>query len=227
MAGKKPGLSNPINLNEQWAAMSAQFAMEGKSLVAGVDEAGRGPVAGPVVAACVLLPKSFCLEGLNDSKKLSVSTRERLFADITEQALAWHVSAVPACKIDQEGILPATFQAMGDAVAALSPSPDLILVDGPMKIPNLHIEQLAMVGGDGLAAPIAAASILAKVTRDRMMMEMDKLYPMYGFSKHKGYGTREHRNNFKVLGPCPEHRQSFLKKWLEEGVEWTAASDCG
>ncbi|TXK62162.1 ribonuclease HII [Alcalisalibacterium limoincola] len=178
-------------------------------LVAGVDEAGRGPLAGPVAVAAVILDPKRPIEGLDDSKKLSAARRDALFDLIQAQALAWHVTLVTAEEIDRINILQATFQGMRRCVAALQPVPALVRVDGHQVPPGLGLAAEALVGGDGLDAAIGAASILAKVTRDRWMQALDERHPGYGFARHKGYPTPEHLDALLRLGPCPEHRRSF------------------
>ena len=183
----------------------------GATVVCGVDEAGRGPLAGPVCAAACILPKGFAPDGLNDSKKLSEKQRERLYAQITEHALAWSVCLIDEQTIDRVNILQATFLAMRGAVDGLPVRPELCLVDGNQD-PKLGIRTLTVVHGDARCASVAAASILAKVTRDRLMLEYAAQYPQYGFEKHKGYGTRAHYAAIDAYGPCPIHRRTFLKK---------------
>lgn len=180
-------------------------------VVAGIDEAGRGPLAGPVVAAAVILPDDPVpgLEGVNDSKKLTPAKRETLFPRIQAHAVAWSVGVVDAATIDRINILQATWRAMALAVEGLGRECDLLLVDGnPVK--GLPYPQENVVKGDGRSASIAAASILAKVTRDRMMVEADAAHPGYGFAEHKGYGTKYHRAALEVFGPTPLHRRTFL-----------------
>ena len=188
----------------------AQLHREGCELICGIDEAGRGPLAGPVCAAACILPPDLRLEGLNDSKKLSEKKREALYAQITEKALAWAVCLADEKTIDAINILQATFRAMGGALARLPLTPDLCLVDGN-RDPGLGLPTRTIVKGDGTCACIAAASILAKVTRDRLMKEYDSQYPGYGFAAHKGYGTRAHYAAIDQLGLCPIHRRTFLK----------------
>ncbi len=178
------------------------------SLIAGIDEAGRGPLAGPVVAAAVIFPQNTFLPGLDDSKKLSPRRREELFSKIHREARAVGVGVVSKVIIDRINILQATYLAMRQAVAELKVSPDYLLVDG-MTIPDLDTLQLAIVKGDSLSISIAAASIVAKVTRDRIMVEQDKYFPQYGFAKHKGYGTKEHLRALDEHGVSPLHRRSF------------------
>ena len=193
-----------------------EFAQEyrdgGVGGLCGVDEAGRGPLAGPVCAAAVILPPDVELPGLNDSKKLTDKKRRELYDLITERALAWSVALVDEKTIDEINILQATFQAMTEAVVQLAVAPDLVLVDGNRE-PDLPVKTQCVVVGDGKSASIAAASVLAKVTRDRLMEELDEQYPQYGFAVQKGYGTRRHYDALNTYGPCPIHRMSFLKKW--------------
>lgn len=184
----------------------------GFSVVCGVDEAGRGPLAGPVCAAAVVLPPDLQIEGLNDSKKLSEKRREALYDVITEQALAYGIAFADEKEIDEINILQATFLAMRRAVDRLSVRPDIVLVDGNRE-PPLDLPVRTIVKGDSLSANIAAASILAKVTRDRFMLEQDALYPEYGFALHKGYGTQAHYAALREHGACPIHRRTFLKKF--------------
>ena len=190
----------------------------GFSLVCGVDEAGAGPLMGPVYAAAVILPESCALPGLNDSKKLTEKKREALFPLIQQQALAWSVASVSAREIDDTDILSARMKAMQLAIDGLSLRPDLALIDGNRdhgRTAAVTTPHRCLVGGDGLSASIAAASILAKVSRDRYVVDiLDKKYPEYQFAKHKGYGTKLHREMFEKYGPCPEHRMTFLKKWM-------------
>ena len=187
------------------------------SVICGIDEAGRGPLAGPVVAGAVILPKDEVIYYLNDSKKLSEKKREELFPVIQEKAVAWGVGIVSPSVIDEINILQATYQAMREAIASLSVVPDLLLNDA-VKIPGVEMMQVPIIKGDAKSASIAAASILAKVTRDHMMEEYDKLYPEYGFAKHKGYGTKAHMDAIRRFGPCPIHRRSFIGKILAEGA---------
>ena len=176
--------------------------------IAGVDEAGRGPLAGPVVVAAVILPADHGLEGLDDSKRLSESAREALFPRIRRIARSWTVQVVSVEEIDRINILRATFKGMQGAVAALDPQPTLTLVDGN-RAPELDVEVHTIVEGDHWVPAISAASILAKVTRDRLMREYHAQYPDYGFDRHKGYPTAEHLRRLRELGPCPIHRRSF------------------
>ena len=179
-------------------------------LVCGIDEAGRGPLAGPVCAAAVILPEEYELPGLNDSKKLSPKAREALFDRILETALSWGIGWADEKEIDEINILQATFRAMARAFDQLDRTPDTAFVDGN-RDPKLPVPARLVVGGDGKYDCIAAASILAKVSRDRLLLEYDKVYPGYGFAKHKGYGTKAHYAALEELGPSPIHRLTFLK----------------
>lgn len=181
-------------------------------ILCGIDEAGRGPLAGPVCAAACVLPEGLVIEGLNDSKKLSEKRREALYEQITTQAVAWAVCLVDEAVIDEINILQATFRAMRGAVSKLGLQPDLCLVDGN-RDPGLGLPTRTVVKGDASCASVAAASILAKVTRDRLMYAYDELYPGYGFAVHKGYGTKAHYAAIQQLGLCPIHRRSFLKNY--------------
>lgn len=182
------------------------YYKQGYTLIAGLDEAGRGPLAGPVVTAGVILSPYCFIEGLNDSKKLSPEKREKLFAQIAEQALAYTYHISPAQEIDELNIYQATLNSMSQCVQKLNPQ--ALLLDA-VSLSNCPQPQESIIKGDSLSASIAAASIIAKVTRDRLMMEYDKIYPEYGFSRHKGYGTAEHLAVLKEIGPCPLHRKSF------------------
>lgn len=185
---------------------------EGYSIVCGIDEAGRGPLAGPVVAAAAVLPMDATIFWLNDSKKLSEKRREELFQEIQEKAVTYGVGVVSPAVIDEINILKATYEAMRQAVSALSSEPDILLNDAVI-IPGIdEKKQVKIIKGDAKSVSIAAASILAKVTRDRMMGEYDKLYPEYGFAQHKGYGTKAHMDAIREFGVCPIHRRSFLTK---------------
>ncbi|NLN07049.1 MAG: ribonuclease HII [Firmicutes bacterium] len=186
-----------------------QAQEKGYTYIAGVDEAGRGPLAGPVVAAAVILPPHFYLPGLNDSKQLTPGKREELFAVLQETALAWSCGVASVEEIDALNIFQATKLAMLRALHKLSITPDYVLLDG-IKLEELSYPQQRINGGDRLSATVAAASIIAKVTRDRLMCELDKQYPGYGFAGNKGYATKEHRRAIARLGPCPLHRRSFL-----------------
>lgn len=185
------------------------FYDKGFALVAGIDEAGRGPLAGPVAAAAVILPKDLTIPDLNDSKQLSGKKRETLFEIIKEKALAYAIASVDNKIIDKINILQATFLAMSRAVLKLKIKPELCLIDGNRKVPELLFNQETIIGGDAKSASIAAASILAKVSRDRMMLGYAKQYPVYKFEKHKGYGTKKHIEALKKYGVCPIHRATF------------------
>lgn len=185
------------------------------ALICGIDEAGRGPLAGPVVAGAVILPKNSRILYLNDSKKLSEKRREELFVRIQKEALAWSVGIAGPERIDEINILQATYEAMRKAIQGLPQKPDLLLNDA-VTIPDVEIVQIPIVKGDAKSLSIAAASILAKVTRDHMMMEYDKIYPEYGFGKHKGYGTAALMEAIRRFGPCPIHRRTFIKKIVGE-----------
>lgn len=184
------------------------FDWETPALVAGVDEAGRGPLAGPVVAAAVILDERQPIAGLADSKKLSAARREALYDEIRAKALCCCVAQASVEEIDRLNILQATLLAMQRAVAGLRLKPGLVLVDGN-RLPLLEMRAEAIVKGDAKVAAISAASILAKVTRDRGLELLDQRYPQYGFARHKGYGTAEHLQALRLHGPCPEHRRSF------------------
>ena len=190
---------------------------QGFRTVCGVDEAGAGPLMGPVYAAAVILPRECVIEGLNDSKKLTEKKREALYEVITATALAWSVASVSAAEIDATDILSARMKAMQSAIDGLAVKPDMALIDGNRdrgKHAAIITPHRCIVGGDGCSASVAAASILAKVSRDRYVTEvLDKRYPQYQFAKHKGYGTKLHYAMLEQYGPCPEHRLTFLKKW--------------
>ncbi|MEE0776637.1 MAG: ribonuclease HII [Bacillota bacterium] len=188
------------------------FYEEGKFLVAGCDEAGRGPLAGPVVAAAVILPQHCLIPFLNDSKKLSEKKRLALEQEVKETAIAWAVARVEHDEIDRVNILEASKKAMLLAVESLSVPAEALLIDGPFGLQQTRIPQRAIKKGDSLSASIAAASILAKNHRDRIMVEYDKIYPQYGFAKHKGYPTKFHREMVHEHGPSPIHRRTFTVK---------------
>ena len=194
--------------------LSAMLYYENKysdyALIAGTDEAGRGPLAGPVVAGACILPAGAEILYLNDSKKLSEKRRESLFPEIKEKALSWGVGIIGPERIDEINILNATYEAMRQALFSLSPAPEIVLCDA-VHIPDLPWPQVKIIKGDTKSQSIAAASILAKVTRDHLMIEYDEKYPGYGFAKHKGYGTKAHYEALISLGPCPIHRKTFLK----------------
>lgn len=195
-----------------------QFYGDTVHYLAGVDEAGRGPLAGPVYAAAVILPNGFYMEAINDSKQLTEKKREALFSLIQESALAWSIASVDEKTIDEINILNATMLAMRRAIEGLSIWPDMILIDGNISR-NLPEPNQCVKKGDSLSQSIAAASILAKVARDRYCREvLDAAYPQYHFAKHKGYGSKLHRDLLVELGPCPAHRKTFLRKILGEKV---------
>ncbi|MBR6527827.1 MAG: ribonuclease HII [Lachnospiraceae bacterium] len=183
--------------------------------VCGIDEAGRGPLAGPVVAAAVILPKGMLIPYVNDSKKLTERRRELLYPEIMEKALAVGVGIVSPERIDEINILQATYEAMRQALSQLPVHPDVLLNDA-VRIPGVDIPQVPIVKGDAKSISIACASVIAKVTRDRMMVEYDQLYPEYGFAGHKGYGSAAHMEALRQIGPCPIHRKTFIKGILGE-----------
>ena len=185
------------------------------ALICGIDEAGRGPLAGPVVAGAAILPKDCTILYLNDSKKLSEKRREELFFEIKEKAVAWNVGMASPEQIDEINILQATYEAMRTAISGLGIVPDILLNDA-VTIPNVEIHQVPIIKGDAKSVSIAAASILAKVTRDHMMIEYDQLFPEYAFAKNKGYGTAVHIAALKEYGPTPIHRRTFIKNFLPD-----------
>ena len=187
----------------------------GLHLICGVDEAGRGPLAGPVCAAAVVLPEHLQIPGLTDSKKLTDKKRRELFPIIQEQAVAYGIGLASEQEIDEINILQATFLAMGRALEQLSVRPEIALIDGNRET-DFGLPVKTVVKGDSLSANIAAASVLAKVTRDNLMLELAQQYPEYGFDIHKGYGTKAHYEALRTYGPCPIHRRSFLKKFYGE-----------
>ncbi len=181
--------------------------------ICGIDEAGRGPLAGPVVAGAVILPKGLTIPYLNDSKQLSEKKRELLYDEIMEKAVSVGVGVISPQRIDEINILQATYEAMRMAITQLSVKPDILLNDA-VRIPQVDIPQVPIIKGDGKSLSIAAASVIAKVTRDRMMVEYDKLLPQYGFAGHKGYGSAAHIEAIKTYGPSPIHRATFIKNFL-------------
>lgn len=197
-----------------WKYEHEAFAA-GYETVCGVDEAGRGPLAGPVCAAAVILPPDVQIDGLNDSKKLTDKKRRELYEVITQCAVAYGIALVDEKVIDEINILQATFRAMGEAIGALAVKPQLMLIDGN-RAGQFGVPAQTIVKGDSLSASIAAASILAKVTRDRLMEQYAEEYPQYGFEIHKGYGTKRHYEALRAYGPCPIHRMTFLKKFYGE-----------
>lgn len=213
-----PKLSDEQELlrQEKMKETEKRLEEEGYKYIAGIDEAGRGPLAGPVYAAAVILPSDIRLDGINDSKKLSPKKREELFEEITDKAVCYSIFSVDEKKIDEINILNATHMAMNGAAEALSPKPDYVIIDGN-SIKNMKFPHETIVKGDAKSISIAAASVLAKVARDRYITEMAEIYPEYGFEKHKGYGTKEHTDAILKYGVTPIHRKTFLKKLLEGG----------
>ena len=194
---------------EKMRLFERRMEEEGYTLICGIDEAGRGPLAGPVVAGAVILPKDCEILGINDSKKLSEKRREELYDEVMEKALAVGAGIVGPRRIDEINILQADYEAMCEAIGKLSVMPQVLLNDA-VTIPQVRIPQKNIIHGDAKSVSIAAASIIAKVTRDRIMVEYDSLFPEYGFARHKGYGTADHYAALKKYGPCPIHRRSFL-----------------
>ncbi|MCR4718870.1 MAG: ribonuclease HII [Firmicutes bacterium] len=213
-----PKLSDEQELlrQEKMKETEKRLVREGYKYIAGVDEAGRGPLAGPVYAAAVILPPDIRLDGINDSKKLSPKKREELFDEITGKAVCYSIFSVDEKKIDEINILNATHMAMNGAADGLSIKPDYVIIDGN-SIKNMIYPHETIVKGDAKSISIAAASILAKVARDRYITKMAEVYPEYGFEKHKGYGTKEHTDAILKYGVTPIHRKTFLKKLLEGG----------
>lgn len=197
-------------MTELWS-IENEIYESGVAPLCGVDEAGRGPLAGPVCAAAVILPRGLVIEGLNDSKKLSEKKRELLYDEIIEKAVSYGIAFASVEEIEENNILEATFLAMNRAIEKLSVRPALALIDGN-RDKGITVEARCVIGGDGKCADIAAASILAKVTRDRYMLQLAQQYPQYGFEKHKGYGTAAHYAAIREYGPSPVHRMSFLRK---------------
>jgi ribonuclease HII len=204
-------------LEKEKERMYALFSYEREysdyQMVCGIDEAGRGPWVGPVVAGAVILPKDCDILYINDSKKLSESKREELYEVIKEKAVAWAVGIVSEKRIDEINILQATYEAMREAISKLKVQPDLLLNDAVI-IPKVDLPQVKIIKGDAKSASIGAASIMAKVTRDRMLIEYDKLYPEFKFAKNKGYGTKDHIEALQKYGPTPIHRRSFIKNYV-------------
>ena len=182
--------------------------------ICGIDEVGRGPVAGPVVAGAVILPKDCDILYINDSKKLSEKKREELYEEITSKAIAWGIGMISPERIDEINILQATYEAMREAIANLKVRPDLLLNDA-VTIPGVDMKQVPIIKGDAKSISIGAASIIAKVTRDRLMVEYDKIFPEYDFAGNKGYESASHAKALRKVGPCPIHRRSFIKKYLQ------------
>ncbi|HBA94178.1 MAG TPA: ribonuclease HII [Ruminococcaceae bacterium] len=201
------------NIAVDWLKYENELYSQGCELVCGVDEAGRGPLAGPVFAAAVILPKGYIVEGANDSKKLSEKKREILFDKIKEEAIYYSIAKIDEKTIDKVNILNATFMAMNEAVNTLGVSPDYVMIDGNKVPKGMKYPAKAIVKGDANSISIACASILAKVSRDRYMLKMTEKYPQYQFEKHKGYGTKLHYQMLDEYGASDIHRQSFLKSW--------------
>ena len=215
-ANKREKLEKELQRLEEMQRYEREYEVLGT--VCGIDEAGRGPLAGPVVAGAVILPRECQILYLNDSKKLSEKKREALFLEIQEKATAWAVGVVSPKTIDEINILQATYEAMRQAIGKLSLIPDVLLNDAvTIPEPGIQARQIPIVKGDAKSVSIAAASIMAKVTRDHMMEEYDKLYPEYGFARHKGYGTAAHIEAIRQYGPCPIHRRSFITKFVQSG----------
>ena len=191
-----------------------EWHKKGFELICGIDEAGRGPLAGPVVVASVIMPKNSKIEGVNDSKKISEKKREKLYEEITNTAISWSVGIIDQNEIDEINILNATKEGLTESLKELTKKPDLILVDALEKIDTLGIPYEAIIKGDAKCYSIAAASIIAKVTRDRIMRQWAEVYPEYGFEKHKGYGTKAHIEAIREFGICPLHRKSFVKNFI-------------
>ena len=188
--------------------------LSGTQSICGIDEAGRGPLAGPVVVAAVVMPRNSMIEGVNDSKKVSEKKREELYEKITKEAITYGVGIIDQKEIDKINILNATKEGLTMAVKELNPKPDIIIVDALTKIDTLGIPYRSIIKGDAKCYAIAAASIIAKVTRDRIMRQWDEVYPQYGFIKHKGYGTSAHIAALKEYGPCPLHRKTFITHFI-------------
>ena len=205
-------------LEQEMARLEAMAEYEKEydayTYICGIDEAGRGPLAGPVAAGAVVLPKGCRILYLNDSKKLSEKRREDLFLEIKEKAVAWNVGLATPARIDEINILQATYEAMREAVKGLAVKPEILLNDA-VTIPGLDAVQVPIIKGDAKSLSIAAASVLAKVTRDHMMAGDEELFPGYGFAKHKGYGTVAHIAAIRELGPCPIHRRSFIRNIIQ------------
>ena len=200
--------------SEKMLAFERKYHAMGSRYICGIDEAGRGPLAGPVVIAAAIMPRNSMIEGVNDSKKVSEKKREELYEIITKEAISYGVGIIDQKEIDRINILNATKEGLTMAVKELNPRPDLIIVDALTKIDTDGIPYQSIIKGDAKCYSISAASIIAKVTRDRIMRQWDEIYPQYGFAKHKGYGTAEHIKALKEYGPCPLHRESFIKHFV-------------
>ena len=199
---------------EKLKEIEKDLNLKGFNKICGIDEAGRGPLAGPVVVAAVVMPQDSMIEGVNDSKKVSEKKREKLYDEIISNAIAYGVAIIDQKEIDDINILNATKKGLTEALMQLSEKPDIILVDALTGIDTLGIPYQSIIKGDAKSYSIAAASIIAKVTRDRIMRQLDELYPEYGFEKHKGYGTKAHIEVIKSKGICPIHRKSFVKNFI-------------
>ena len=194
--------------------MDEEIYINGAKYICGIDEAGRGPLAGPVVVASVILPRESMIEGVNDSKKISEKKRERVYEEIIKEAISYGVGIIDESKIDEINILQATKEGLTESIKELKIVPDIILVDALRGINTCNIPYKSIIKGDASSYSIAAASIIAKVTRDRLMLKYDEMYPEYGFAKHKGYGTANHISAIKQYGLCPIHRRSFVKNFI-------------
>lgn len=199
---------------EKLKEIEKDLYVKGFGKICGIDEAGRGPLAGPVVVAAVIMPEDSFIEGINDSKKVSEKKREKLYDEITQNAVAWEVGIIDEKEIDNINILNATKKGLTTALKRLSEKPDIILVDALTGIDTLGIPYQSIIKGDAKSYSIASASIIAKVTRDRIMRQWDEVYPEYGFEKHKGYGTKAHIEVIKNNGICPIHRKTFVKNFI-------------
>lgn len=208
---KLEALENEIKRIESMKYYERQYA--DYTYICGIDEAGRGPFAGPVIAAAVILPKDFDILYINDSKKLSEAKREELYDEIIKYSISYGIGSVPPEQIDEMNILNATYEAMRKAVSNMKVKPDILLIDA-VTIPEISIPQVPIVKGDAKSISIAAASILAKVTRDRLMIAYDKVFPGYGFAQNKGYGSHQHIDALRRLGPSPIHRKSFIHDYI-------------
>ena len=199
----------------QLKAIEEEIHNSGVEYICGIDEAGRGPLAGPVVIAAAIMPRNSMIEGVNDSKKVSEKKREELYEIITKEAISYGVGIIDQKEIDRINILNATKKGVTQAIQGLKTKPELILVDALNGIDTCNIKYDSIIKGDAKCYSISAASILAKVTRDRIMREWDEVYPQYGFAKHKGYGTKAHIEALKEYGPCPIHRKTFIKHFVD------------
>lgn len=199
---------------EHLKEMENKYHQKGIKYIAGIDEAGRGPLAGPVVVACAIMPEDSIIEGVNDSKKISEKKREKLYEEIVKEAISWSVAIIDQNRIDEINILNATKSGVTECIQNLDKKPELILVDALKDIDTCNIPYESIIKGDAKCYSISAASIIAKVTRDRIMRQWDEVYPQYGFARHKGYGTAAHIQALKENGPCMLHRKSFIKNFV-------------